>query len=175
MTHPSPDAIHDAINTLRAAVAPSARGGLPEEIFLFASSLMPMINVDLLIHDNAGRTLLTWRHDTFYGPGWHVPGGIIRFKESTADRIAAVAVGELGAHVDCSTAPLGIFEITNPNRDVRGHFISLLYRCTLAAPLDETRRFDPAHPRVGDWAWHKGAPADLIVQQHIYQPYFDHP
>ena len=173
MTTPTPDAIHEAIATLRSAVGPSARGGLPEEIFLFASSLMPMINVDLLIRDDTDRTLLTWRHDAFYGPGWHVPGGIIRFKESAANRIAAVAQGELGTKVNFDSTPLGIFEITNPKRDVRGHFMSLLYHCTLAAPPDDARRFDPSNPRVGDWAWHSGAPNDLIVQQHIYRPYFD--
>ena len=59
-----------------------------------------MINVDLLIRDDTDRTLLTWRHDAFYGPGWHVPGGIIRFKESAANRIAAVAQGELGTKVE---------------------------------------------------------------------------
>jgi colanic acid biosynthesis protein WcaH len=34
-----------------------------------------------------GRTLLTWRDDESFGAGWHVPGGIIRYKETAADRI----------------------------------------------------------------------------------------
>ena len=56
--------------------------GLPQEIFFFISRITPMINVDLLIKDEKGRTLLAWRDDEFY-KGWHIPGGIIRFKEKT--------------------------------------------------------------------------------------------
>src|SRR5258705_8683005 len=54
---------------------------LPEELFLFISRITPLINVDLLIQDYGKGTLLTWRSDRFFGPGWHVPGGIIRHKE----------------------------------------------------------------------------------------------
>ena len=165
----APDALQAAIATIREAVG-SATRGLPEDVFLLASSLTPMINVDLLIQDEAGRTLLTWRHDRFYGPGWHIPGGIIRFKESAASRIAAVAAGELGATVSAGDSPIGLHEITNPQRDVRGHFISLLYACRLTSPLDESRRFAPEAPRNGDWAWHERAPDNLIAQQRIYIP-----
>ncbi len=165
----APDALQAAIATIREAVG-SATRGLPEEVFLLASSLTPMINVDLLIQDEAGRTLLTWRHDRFYGPGWHIPGGIIRFKESAASRIAAVAAGELGATVSAGDSPIGLHEITNPQRDVRGHFISLLYACRLTSPLDDSRRFSPEAPRNGDWAWHEYAPENLIAQQRIYIP-----
>ncbi len=170
---PDPDAVRAALATLDAALGPAPRDGLPEEIFLFVSRLTPLVNVDLVIRDAAGRCLLTWRHDAFYGPGWHVPGGIIRFKESAAARIAAVAATELGARVDHAPAPLGLHEITHPTRDTRGHFISLPYACRLLTPLDEARRWDPTRPRAGDWAWHHGAPDDLIAQHHVYRPYLD--
>lgn len=175
MLTPSPvsaAAIAQAISTLREAVG-SARNGLPEEVFLFVSSLTPMINVDLLIRDDTGRTLLTWRHDCFYGPGWHIPGGIIRFKESSAERIAAVAAKELGAQVSFDPRPLCQHEMVNHSRDIRGHFISLLHACRLIAPLDEARRFDTAAPRDGDWAWHQGCPENLIYVHEIYRPYID--
>jgi hypothetical protein len=50
------------------------RSGLPEELFLFVSRLVPMVNVDLFISDDQGRVLLTWRDDEIFGAGWHVPG-----------------------------------------------------------------------------------------------------
>lgn len=53
---------------------PNAKQGLPQEVFYFVSELTPLINVDLLIKDKSGRTLLTWRDDKFYGPAWHIPG-----------------------------------------------------------------------------------------------------
>ncbi|KIA81782.1 NUDIX domain-containing protein [Chromobacterium amazonense] len=168
----SHEAVLQAIETLRAAVG-SARDGLPEEVFLFVSSLTPMVNVDLLIRDEQDRTLLTWRHDRFYGPGWHVPGGIIRFKESSAERIAAVAAKELGVEVGFDPRPLCQHEMFNRSRDVRGHFISLLHACRLLTPLDEARRFDPEAPRNGDWAWHDGAPDNLIRVHEIYRPFLD--
>lgn len=162
------EAIRQAIATLSEAVG-SARHGLPEEVFLFVSSLTPMVNVDLLIRDDEGRTLLTWRHDRFYGPGWHVPGGILRFKESSAARIAAVAAHELGAEVDFAPNPLCRHELVNANRDVRGHFISLLHACRLKSTPDPARRFDPASPRHGDWAWHARCPDLLIPVHEVYR------
>lgn len=171
MKHEPAHDVRSALATLAEALGP-ARHGLPEEVFLYVSSLTPMINVDLLIRDEAGRVLLTWRDDAFYGPGWHVPGGIIRFKEKAAERIAAVAAGELGATVNFDPTPMALHEIMNPERDVRGHFISLLHACRLTSALDETRRFDPAAPRAGDWAWHARCPDNIIRVHEIYRPHF---
>lgn len=64
--------------------------GLPKELFLFVSRITPLINVDLLIKNEHGHTLLTWRNDAYYH-GWHVPGGVIRYKEAIAERVKAVA------------------------------------------------------------------------------------
>jgi len=121
MSSPTPNTaqLEHAIATVQAATG-SARKGLPEPVFLLTSSLTPMLNVDLLICNEQGQTLLTWRHDAFYGPGWHVPGGIIRFKERFEDRIAAVARGELGVEVEADPQPLNIQQIFHPERDVRG-------------------------------------------------------
>jgi ADP-ribose pyrophosphatase YjhB (NUDIX family) len=150
----------------------SGRGGLPEEVFRLASRLTPMVNVDLLIRDDAGRTLLTWRADEFYGPGWHVPGGIIRFKESATARIAAVAQRELGAEVVAEAVPCRISELMNPHRDVRGHFISLLYRCTLITPLNTVLKADGEMLKNGMWRWFARCPDNLIPVHAIYRDCF---
>ena len=165
-------ALQTAIATLREAIH-NPKVGLPEDIFLFVSSLTPMVNVDLLIRDEAGRTLLTWRDDPFYGPGWHIPGGIIRFKESAAERIVAVAAGELGAKLEFAPDPCKLTEIVAPSRDLRGHFISLLYRCRLLSPPDAKRRADPSSPKHGEWAWHQGSPEKLLSVHAFYRPYLE--
>ena len=127
----------DLIAQLRTYIGDSRRG-LPEEVFRLVSELTPLVNVDLLIKDSSGRTLLTWRDDEFYGPGWHIPGGILRFKERALDRLAKVAELELGAQISSNLVPLLITEIMHPSRDVRGHFISLLYECAITSgPLRE--------------------------------------
>jgi ADP-ribose pyrophosphatase YjhB (NUDIX family) len=107
-------------------------------VFRFVSRVTPLINVDLLIQDDRSRTLLTWRDDEFFGAGWHVPGGIIRYKESAADRIHACAREELSAEVSAEAAPLLVSESIVEQR--RGHHISLLFRCRLLSPPDEARR-----------------------------------
>ena len=66
--------------------------GLPEEIFKLVSRITPLINVDLLIKDRSNKTLLTWRNPgETTAAGWHIPGGIVRYKENVVDRIHAGA------------------------------------------------------------------------------------
>jgi ADP-ribose pyrophosphatase YjhB (NUDIX family) len=160
-----------AIAPLEAAIG-DPHAGLPEEVFLFVSRIAPLINVDLLIQDDAGRTLLTWRDDEFLGPGWHIPGGIIRYKETSAARIRACALQELGAEVSFDATPLLVLESIQPHRN-RGHFISLLHRCRLLTPPDENLR---AHESrllaAGAWRWHQGPPPDLLEVHAPYTPFF---
>lgn len=163
----SPASLAELIRQLESQVDPST-GGLPEELFLFVSRITPLINVDLLIQDDSGHTLLTWRSDEFYGPGWHVPGGIIRFKETAADRIRAVAMQELGAAVEFYASPILVHESIAPDRRERGHFISLLYKCRLASDLDQHRRYSPKAPLPEQWLWHERCPENLIREQRAY-------
>lgn len=158
------------ISRLEAA-AGDPRSGLPTDIFLFVSRLTALVNVDLLIQDEDGRTLLTWRDDEFYGPGWHVPGSIIRFKESIADRIRACAQEELGAKVSSEPAPLLIAETIAPE-STRGHFISLLFRCRLVTPPDPSKAAAAGQCLPGQWRWHDRCPPDLLKEQRAYAPFF---
>jgi colanic acid biosynthesis protein WcaH len=160
-----------AIAPLEAALG-DPHAGLPEEVFLFVSRITPLINVDLLIQDDSGRTLLTWRDDEFFGQGWHIPGGIIRYKETAAQRIRACALQELGADVSFDATPLLVLETIRSHRS-RGHFISLLYRCRFRTPPDENLRAgDSPVPSAGTWRWHQGAPPDLLGVHAPYAQFF---
>lgn len=159
-----------AVSTLESALA-DRREGLPSEVFLFVSRITPLINVDLLIRDDRGRTLLTWRDDEFFGAGWHVPGGIIRYKELAADRVRACARLELSAEVTFDPTPVLVSETIRDQRD-RGHFISLLFRCRLLGPPDEARRASSDRPSPGEWRWHDVAPPDLLEVQRQYARLF---
>ncbi len=153
--------------------------GLPEEMFLFVSKITPMINVDLFIRNDQAHTLLTWREDGIGPPGWHIPGGIVRFKERMADRIAAVAGTELGTTVTFMREPLAIREVMQPSRKVRGHFISLLFDCHLLAPPDQARKYDrkavrsTGRPYPENWAWHAHCPDALIPDHEMYRGFID--
>lgn len=107
-----------------------------EELFLFVSSLVPIVNVDLLVYNSKGNFLLTRRKDTHCGIGWHVPGGCIRFKETIDTRIRMVAKTELGlTQFTYDKEPVKVFEIFNKeyrkinNQDERAHFITLVFKC----------------------------------------------
>jgi ADP-ribose pyrophosphatase YjhB (NUDIX family) len=154
------------------SLLPHPEGGLPEEVFLFVSRITPLVNVDLLIQDDAGRTLLTWRDDEYFGQGWHIPGGVIRYKETFAARIRACALQELGAEVSFEPFPLLVLETIRDHRS-RGHFISLLYRCRLLTPLDEFLQPEASYPpRAGAWRWHQVSPPDLLDVQAPYKRFF---
>lgn len=145
---------------------------LPDDIFYFVSRITPLINVDLLIKNEQGQALLTWRADNYGPPGWHVPGGIIRYKETIGSRIRAVAKNELGCEVKFNPKPLAINEIILGRKD-RGHFISLLYQCQLLAPLDEKLKcLNAESPGPNEWLWHSSCPANLIpVHIDIYREF----
>src|SRR3989339_1222570 len=127
--------IADAVEVLKNKV-PNPSAGLPDDLFYYLTTVTPMINVDLLVKDERGRTLLAWRNDQYAGKGWHIPGGIIRFKETIEDRIKMVAETEIGSAVDYDVNPIAVNEIIDPNKEIRSHFISLLYRCLIPSSFE---------------------------------------
>jgi colanic acid biosynthesis protein WcaH len=151
----------------------NAKEGLPIDAFYFVSQLTPLINVDLLIKNKKGQVLLTWREDRFYGPAWHIPGGIIRFKESIDHRIKKVAEHELGATVRYLNEPINVREKMNNERDIRGHFISLLYLCELKSEANKENAYLIGEPQSGQWAWHDKAPSNLLKVHESFRKFID--
>ncbi len=151
----------------------NAKEGLPIDVFYFVSQLTPLINVDLLIKNKKGQVLLTWRDDRFYGPAWHIPGGIIRFKERIEDRLEMVAKLELGARIRFAPEPIHIRGLINNERDVRGHFISMLYLCELISDPISEKKFKGGDPEQGEWAWHDKSPNNLLKVHESFRKYID--
>ncbi len=159
----------DAINFLEQKIK-APESGLPEAVFEFITRITPVVNVDLLIKDEIGRTLLSWRDDTLHGKGWHIPGGIVRFREHLEERIKKVAELEIGAEVKFEISPIAVNQIINYERDIRGHFISILYKCFLSS------EFVPQNQNMssrdnGFLKWHKTCPQNLIKVHEIYRKY----
>lgn len=166
------DTLSKAIQRIDTHVG-DPKTGIGEEVFHMVSRYTPMVNVDLLIKNREGAILLTWRDDQFYGPGWHLPGGVIRFKETFAERIQAVATSELNTQVSFSETPIMAQQVMNHSRDTRGHFISLLFTAELEAPLDDAQRYVPEKPKTNQWQWHLHMPDNLItVHKRIYRDLF---
>lgn len=162
--------LREIIDILESSIQNPLKG-LPEELFLFVSRITPLINVDLLVKNEQNHTLLTWRNDAYYH-GWHIPGGIIRFKETIAERIKIVAKNELGAEVEFNPVQLAINESINKTRNTRGHFISLLYQCRLVTQPDEALRCkNIVLPNPNEWMWHGSCPANIIPQHEMYRKF----
>ncbi len=143
--------------------------GLPKAVFRFISEITPLVNVDLLILDSVEGVLLTWRPTGNYPAGWHLPGGIIRVKESFESRVEQVARNELGVGVSECIGPIDINQMIHPEAKARVHFVSLLYRVKISGALDEKNRSRDVKPLDGQWAWHKKWPHDLYGPQSIYR------
>lgn len=143
---------------------PRPESGLPDDVFNFIRRVTPLVNVDLLIR-NDDRSLLAWREDE-YETGWHIPGGIVRFREALKSRIDAVARAEIGATVKSEPSPCDMNELRHHER---GHFISFLYNCELTSKIDPERFFSGhGKPKNGDLNWIKGVPEDLYPAQRFY-------
>jgi len=143
--------------------------GLPKEIFLFISRTTPLVNVDLLIKDENNRTLLSWRDDQYAGKGWHVPGGIVRFKEKLEGRLQKVAKKEVGRTVKFDPIPIKMSQMICQN-NTRGHFISILYKCFLPSKfIPENKGL--LNKDAGYLMWHDSCPENLLKVQKIYRNY----
>ncbi len=150
-------------------------GQMPEEVFLFLSRHRPLVCVDLLIQNAQDETLLSWRDDKFFGKGWHLPGGVIRFKETREERIRKVAELELGAQISFDETPLAIQEYLHMGQRERSHQYSFLIRSFLTTPPDETRRCRSLNsPAAGEWMWFRKAP-DLLDVHKGYARFINEP
>ena len=148
----------------------NASEGLPDEIFYFVSRVTPFVNVDLLIDIPGKGILLTWRDDGYVSAGWHIPGGIIRFKEKAKKRIDLVAKEELGIKIDLARGPVEINEIFANHKD-RAHFISLLYSCNI-----DKKNLEIINDKIllnpKQISFFKKKPKNLISSHEIYASFF---
>lgn len=158
--------ITETIAQLEAKV-PDPSSGLPDALFYYISRTTPLVNVDLLIKDEKSRTLLSWRNDRYCGRGWHIPGGIVRFREALETRIRKVAETEIGVAVEFDPVPMAINQIIVPEHADRSHFISILYRCFLSGTfIPQNNGMTKDDP--GYLAWHEGCPGNLLKYHSIY-------
>jgi len=160
--------INEAIAVLEAEIS-DPNNGLPFEVFQFISRLTPLVNIDLLIKDENNRLLLAWRDDQFAGQGWHIPGGIVRYKEDLETRIQKTAQREIGSHIQFNPEPIAMNQIICKH-ETRGHFISLLYECSLSSDFIPANDKLSAHD-IGYLAWHDSCPENLIKSHEMYRKF----
>ena len=146
--------------------------GLTTPLFLFATSLVPMPNIDLFVLNEQGQLLLAWRDDPVYGKGWHIPGGCLRIRETLGERIRKTAETELGVPVRYEREPIvireGILRKERPwleNQLVRSHHISFMYAAAEDGKHIETVTEQTDGYQRGCLRWFNEVPADLLEEQ----------
>lgn len=162
--------LHILLDAVRDYITDPTKG-LPEDVFLFVSELTPLANVDLLVRDEKGRVLLSWRNDPWWGKGWHVPGGIIRLRETFDDRIQKTAQSELGTNVVYKNEPIEIRQIINSELKTRSHHITFVYECKV--PDDyQIKNGSLSEFDTGFLAWHENCPDNILKCHEFYRKYF---
>ena len=148
--------------------------GIGKTLFESISRLTPAVSVELIIKSQDQQSsLLTWRDDELYGPGWHVPGGVVRFKETLISRVDKVLKHEIGVSASKIEGPIGFHEIFNNKRDIRGHFVSFVFLVELIGAPPEEHRAKESTPKSGCWRWFAKSPHNLISNQKILAGYID--
>ena len=160
--------INKSINILEKFVN-DPKKGLPTNIFYFIGRMTPYINIDILINSKIYGTLLTWREDPHTGNGWHIPGGIVRFKEKIEKRIFKVGKTELGINISKFKGPIEINQMINKKKE-RSHFISLLYSCELSGK--ELKKILIICKKNKKIKFFKKPPKNLLKLHTMYKKYF---
>ena len=147
--------------------------GMPQELFLLLSGLIPLSNVDLLITNERGQLLLTRRNDPWYQKSWHIPGGCMHYGESFLHCIQETAKRELGTEVIAAPEPVtanNVIRGVNPTKDFpreRGHDVAILFACT----MPDGWQIDNGGKTPDDdgyMCWFDKLPEDFMEIQHVY-------
>ena len=162
-----------AVEVLRQAKL-NTDDGMPQELFLLLSGLIPLANVDLLVTNSNGQLLLERRCDSWYQNSWHIPCGCMHYGETFSHCIHATAQRELGTDVIAKREPVAvrsIFRGVDPSKVFpreRGHNVAVLFQCQ----TPKNWRIDNHGKTAQDdgfLAWFDTLPPDFMRIQCAYE------
>ena len=98
----------------------------------------PTLTVDAIIKTNDDKIVLVKRKNPPYKGWWALPGGIVEYGETVEEAVKREVKEETGLEVEIEKL---VNVYSDPNRDPRGHFISICFLCrriggTLEAATD---------------------------------------
>lgn len=162
-----------AVQTLRQARL-DTDAGMPLELFLLVSGLVPLPNVDLLITNDRGQLLLTRRNDPWYQASWHIPGGCMHYGEAFAHCVQETAKRELGTEVTVSPEPVAVRNVirgADTSKEYpreRGHNVAILFACRVSEGW-EIDNGTKTESDDGYAAWFDVLPEDFMEIQRVYE------
>ena len=101
----------------------------------------PETAIDAVIIDENETVVLIKRRNTPYQNHWALPGGFVELGEKVEDAVLREAEEETGLHIRILKL-VGVY--SDPNRDPRGHVISITYLCKRLDPSEQPRGGDDA-------------------------------
>jgi colanic acid biosynthesis protein WcaH len=139
---------------------------LPEQDFLEVVARTPLISIDLVVSDAAGRILLGLRRNAPARGSWFVPGGIVRKNERLDAAYTRIARNELGATLRRADARfLGVYQhFYEENCGGRPGFGT--HYVVLAHALSGPEPLSPPPDQHKDYRWLK--PAELLVDAGVH-------
>lgn len=147
--------------------------GMPQELFLLLSGLIPIVNVDLLIVNSKKQILLVKRKDAWYQNSWHIPGGCMHYGEDFMHCVQETAKRELGTMLKVEPEPITVKNVirgvdnTKEYPRERGHNVAVLFKCI----MPDTWNIDNGDLTENDngyMAWFNKLPDDFMEIQHVY-------
>ena len=87
----------------------------------------PKLTVDGIILKDEKILLVKRKNDPFKGK-WALPGGFVEYGEKTEDAVAREVLEETGLKTTVDKT-IGVY--SDPNRDPRGHTITVVYRLNI--------------------------------------------
>ena len=139
---------------------------LPREQFLEVVARAPLVSIDLVVRDSAGRVLLGLRRNAPARGFWFVPGGIVRKNETLEIAYGRITRSELGMELPrTGSRLLGVYEhFYAENADDRPgfgtHYVVLAHAVTLeAAPV-------PPAEQHSVYRWLE--PAELLATSDVH-------
>jgi len=101
----------------------------------------PTLTVDAIIKTNDDKIVLVKRKNPPYKGWWALPGGIVEYGETVEEAVKREVKEETGLEVEIEKL---VNVYSDPNRDPRGHFISICFLCrriggTLEAVTDAAK------------------------------------
>jgi 8-oxo-dGTP diphosphatase len=130
----------------------------------------PRLTVDSLTRDSEGRVLLVRRGRPPFEGRWALPGGFVEYGETTEDACVRETREETGVEVEIEILAA---VYSRPDRDPRGHTVSVVYRCRAIAgdprgadDAAEARWFSPDEIATLSFAFDHAE----IVSAHVRAP-----
>jgi 8-oxo-dGTP diphosphatase len=134
---------------------------------IYTKKYVPRLTVDSWVRDRRGRLLLVQRARPPFEGRWGLPGGFCEWKETTEACCARETREETGLRVKVGEL-MGVY--SKPNRDPRGHNVTVLYRCRPASTrarggddAADARWFTPRELQKVQFAFDHRA----IVMEHL--------